>query len=115
MTTLQSGPTDSLTPALIHEMRSLLDTAFGGAFTDDDWNHVINGIHVWILGSHGPVSHGSLVERTIVCSDVELRVGFVEAVATDASWRRQGHGRRVRNPRLLRDARLGTVAWADLR
>ncbi len=92
MATLHSAPTDALPPTLIHDIRSLLETAFSGAFTDDDWNHTVGGIHVWLIGAHGPISHGSLIERTIVCAGVALRVGFVEAVATDASQRRQGHG-----------------------
>jgi aminoglycoside 2'-N-acetyltransferase I len=41
------------------------------------------------------ISHGSLVERTLVCSGQTLQVGYVEAVATAASERRKGHGARV--------------------
>ncbi len=46
-------------------------------------------------GSRGVVSHGSLVERTLVCSGQTLRVGYVEAVATEAAHRRNGHGATV--------------------
>lgn len=76
-------------------MRSLLDTAFDGDFSDDDWDHATGGIHVWVAGPSGVVSHGSLVERTLVCSGSTVRAGYVEAVATGVSHRRQGHGARV--------------------
>lgn len=35
------------------------------------------------------ISDGSLVKRPITCSDISFRVGFVEAVATDAGYRRR--------------------------
>ena len=73
----------------------MLDEAFGGDFTDDDWQHALGGVHVWVTGSHGLISYGSIVGRTLACSGQTLRVGYVEAVATDASSRRQGHGARV--------------------
>ena len=38
-------------------------------------------------GGRGVISHGSLVARTLVCSGTILRVGYVEAVATEASHR----------------------------
>ena len=77
------------------EVRSLLDTAFEGAFGDDDWDHAIGGVHVWLAGSRGLVGHGSLVERTLVCGEETVHVGYVEAVATAAAHRREGHGARV--------------------
>lgn len=78
------------TPVLT-EIRNLLDGAFGGEFTDDDWEHALGGTHVWITESDIVISHGSLVERIIACSGESLRVGYVEAVATAAQYRRRGH------------------------
>ncbi len=75
----------------------MLDTAFDGDFSDDDWNHALGGVHVWVSGSHGVICHGSLVERTLVCSGQTLRVGYVEALATAAAHRRKGHGATVMN------------------
>ena len=95
MVTLHSASTDALGLSLRCDLRRLLDAAFEGAFTEDDWDHSIGGTHVWVTGPQGVISHGSLVERTLVCSGVQLRVGYVEAVATEAVHRRQGHGARV--------------------
>lgn len=95
MATLHVASTDALGPTLVRQVRALLDAAFDDAFTDDDWNHAIGGVHVYVIAAGGLMSHGSLVERTLMCSGIPLRVGFVEAVATDASQRRKGYGARV--------------------
>jgi len=95
MAALHEASTDALPASLVPEIRALLDRAFDGRFTDDDWEHALGGVHVWVAGSRGLVSHGALVERVIECSGQTLRVGFVEAVATEAPHRRQGHGARV--------------------
>ena len=81
--------------SVLFHLRTLLEEAFGGEFTDNDWDHSLGGVHVWVTESHRVISHGSLVERVLVCSGKTLRVGYVEAVATDTSRRRQGHGARV--------------------
>ena len=95
MVALHAASTTALSPSFLHDVRTLLDTAFEGDFTDEDWDHAIGGVHVWLIGSRGLISHGSLVERTLVCSGKTLHVGYVEAVATAASHRRKGHGARV--------------------
>ena len=95
MVELYAASTDALSPSFLRDLRTLFDAAFGGDFTDHDWDHALGGVHVWVTGSHGLISHGSLVERTLVCSGETLRVGYVEAVATDEPYRRQGHGAKV--------------------
>ena len=95
MYTLHHAVTDALTPQLRREIRALLDAAFDGDFSDDDWGHALGGLHVWVSGPDGVIGHGSVVERTLVCSGRVLRVGYVEAVATAAAHRRQGHGAAV--------------------
>ena len=98
--TLHTAPSDALAPSRVGEIRALLETAFEGDFAEEDWEHAIGGTHVWVTSgevgapatSEVLVSHGSLVERTLVCSGERLTVGYVEAVATAASHRRQGHG-----------------------
>ena len=87
--------TDSLSTSLLQEVRGLLDAAFEGDFTDEDWHHAVGGVHVWTAGPMGIVSHGSVVPRSLVCDGQVLQVGYVEAVATAPSLRRQGHGRAV--------------------
>lgn len=69
----------------------MLDAAFEGDFSDDDWAHALGGTHVWIDGPEGVVSHGALVERTLVCAGHVIRVGYVEAIATAPAHRRRGY------------------------
>ena len=95
MVTLHTAATDIIRPAMLHDIRALLNGAFEGDFTDDDWTHATGGVHVWIVGSHGVICHASLVERSLCCSGTTLRVGYVEAVATERTDRRQGYGTRV--------------------
>jgi aminoglycoside 2'-N-acetyltransferase I len=95
MVTLHSAPSDALDSSFLRELRTLLDTAFEGDFTDEDWDHANGGVHVWLTGSDGVISHGSLVERTLVSSDETLRVGYVEAVATARSHRHNGYASTV--------------------
>jgi aminoglycoside 2'-N-acetyltransferase I len=95
MFTLHEAPTAALTPSPIAEIRALLADAFEGDFSADDWAHSTGGLHVWVRGPAGVICHGSLVERTLVCDGQALRVGYVEAVATATTHRRQGHGAAV--------------------
>src|SRR5919106_6882692 len=95
MFALQTASTDALSPSFLHDVRILLDTAFEGEFTDEDWAHALGGVHAWVSGAPGLISYGSLIERTLVCSGQTLRVGYVEAVATVAAHRRKGHGTKV--------------------
>ena len=93
--TLQVASTAALSTSFLRDIRALLDSAFEGDFTDHDWDHALGGVHVWVIGPDGLISHGSLVERTVVCSGHTLHVGFVEAVATAQAHRRKGHGASV--------------------
>ncbi len=95
MVALHTASTEALSPSFVQDLRALFDAAFEGAFTDHDWDHAMGGVHVWSTGPTGLISHGSIVERTLAGSGHTLRVGFVEAVATDASHRRRGHGAQV--------------------
>ena len=97
MVTLHSAATHALSQSLLHELRTLLDTAFEGDFSDEDWRHAVGGVHVWVSDASGVISHGSLVERTLVCSGHVLRVGYVEAVATAHAHRRKGYGAAILN------------------
>jgi aminoglycoside 2'-N-acetyltransferase I len=94
---LQAASTDTMSPSVLHDIRTLLENAFEGRFTEDDWDHAIGGVHVWLSDSDRVISHASLVERALVCSGHLLPAGFVEAVATSAAHRRQGHGTSVMN------------------
>lgn len=92
---LHVGSTETLAPAVLREIRALLDAAFPGDFSDDDWAHALGGVHVWLASGDEVISHGALVERTLVCDGRTLTVGYVEAVATAPALRGHGHGSTV--------------------
>jgi aminoglycoside 2'-N-acetyltransferase I len=89
-TTLHVTPSESLSPETRRALRSMLDTAYEGDFGDHDWAHALGGVHVWIEGPGGPLSHASVVPRMMNVGSRRCRVGYVEAVATAAPFR--GHG-----------------------
>src|SRR5262245_57175594 len=95
MVTLHEAASNTLDPSFLRNLRTFLDAAFGGDFTDADWAHAIGGFHIWLVGSAGVISHASLVERTIVCHGQAVRAGYVEAVATAPAFRGSGHGSTV--------------------
>ncbi|MDQ3570840.1 MAG: GNAT family N-acetyltransferase, partial [Actinomycetota bacterium] len=83
--------TGDLSTEELRVLRRLLDAAFDGSFSDDDWNHTIGGLHVLALGDGVIVSHAALVQRTLVVGQRSLSVGYVEGVATRGDDRRRGH------------------------
>jgi len=67
-------PSDALDERTRRAMRGLLDDAFAGEFSDDDWAHALGGSHV-IVEAHGAiVAHGSVVPR-IVATTLIISVG----------------------------------------
>ena len=77
-------------------IRSLLVAAFGSdeeeAFTDDDWQHALGGMH-FVLDLDGEiVTHASVVERELHVDGRPLRTGYVEAVATAPDHQGAGFG-----------------------
>ncbi|HKH25226.1 MAG TPA: GNAT family N-acetyltransferase [Acidimicrobiales bacterium] len=77
---------------LLAEIRHLLDDAFGGHFTDDDWEHTRGGWHVVVVDGGVVVSHAAVVPRVIHVADRPLSTGDVEAVATAPGRQREGLG-----------------------
>jgi aminoglycoside 2'-N-acetyltransferase I len=86
-------PNDSpgLSPERLAEVRALLERAFDGDFSDDDWEHALGGVHVIVTGEDDEVvSHAAVVPRTITIGERDYEAGYVEAVATDPQWQRTG-------------------------
>jgi aminoglycoside 2'-N-acetyltransferase I len=79
----------------LRSIRMLLDRAFEGEFTDDDWAHSVGGWHVVADDGGSIVSHASLVARSIEIGGVPFRAGYVEAVATEPASRGLGLGTAV--------------------
>lgn len=92
----------------------MLDVAFAGDFSDEDWDHSLGGTHYWIEDDGGAViSHGSVVERVLVCGERQLRAGYVEAVATAAEFRRRGYGAEIMRAigtRIQKEWELGALS-----
>ncbi|MFT4088472.1 MAG: GNAT family N-acetyltransferase [Gordonia sp. (in: high G+C Gram-positive bacteria)] len=93
-----------LSAAELVELRSMLDAAFAGDFSDTDFDHALGGVHVLVNDAEAGtgasiVGHASVVERTLTVDDADavsvgedLRIGYVEGVAVADSHRRRGIG-----------------------
>ncbi|MEU9210328.1 GNAT family N-acetyltransferase [Streptomyces sp. NPDC048415] len=92
---LRTVHTADLTPAELRAARELLDAAFGGDFSEEDWDHGLGGLHVLVHDERGLAAHGSVIQRRVLHRGRSLRVGYVEAVGVRADVRRSGLGGRV--------------------
>ncbi|MFI2202546.1 GNAT family N-acetyltransferase [Streptomyces sp. NPDC020192] len=92
---LHLAHTAALDPAELQGVRALLDAAFDGDFSDEDWEHGLGGLHVLVHDDTGLAAHGSVVMRRVRHRGRWLRTGYVEAVAVRPDARRQGLGGRV--------------------
>lgn len=78
---------------VLAEARLLMDEAFAGDFTDEDWGHALGGWHVVVTGGDGEVlAHAAVVPRALVVGERPWRTGYVEAVATAAPKQGEGIG-----------------------
>lgn len=64
--------------------------AFGGDFTDADWEHTLGGMHALICRHGALIAHGAVVQRRLLYHDTALRCGYLEGVAVREDWRGQG-------------------------
>ena len=87
--------TGDLDAAALAGIRALLDAAFDGAFSDDDWAHALGGLHATIEAEGAIVAHAALVPRTLAAGDQIVRAGYVEAVAVRPDRQRTGLGTAV--------------------
>ncbi|MER6126358.1 GNAT family N-acetyltransferase [Streptomyces sp. NPDC001795] len=94
-TRLRTAHTADLAPAELRAARALLDEAFEGGFSDEDWEHGLGGMHVLVEDGRGLAAHGSVVQRRVGYGGRWLRVGYVEAVGVRGDVRRTGLGGRV--------------------
>ena len=93
-----SGP-QTLSEGRLSELRRLLDDAFRGDFSDDDWAHTVGGWHVTVVEDGVVVSHAAVVARRLDVAGRPFAAGYVEGVATAPT--RQGEG-------------LGSLAMAEI-
>ena len=95
MAEVRAARTRKLSPRELHTIRVLLDDAFEGSFTDDDYEHCLGGTHALVWESGELIGHGAVVPRRLLHAGRELRTGYVEGVAVRADRRRCGHGAAV--------------------
>jgi aminoglycoside 2'-N-acetyltransferase I len=88
-------PSDELEPHARTAIRALLDIAFAGDFTDDDWAHALGGTHAFVEGDGAVVAHASVVPRALDIGQQRVRAGYVEAVAVLPSLQSEGLGTAV--------------------
>ena len=81
--------------AALRSTRRLLDAAFAGEFSLEDWQHALGGWHAIVGPDAHVVGHAAVVERRIVVGGRELRAGYVEAVAVSPTSQRTGIGTAV--------------------
>lgn len=96
---LELRSTDELTSADLAGVRALMDLGWPDpeeAFSDDDWDHALGGVHALVRDAGGAIrSHGSVVPRTLWIGERPVATGYVEAVATHPAWRGRGLGSAV--------------------
>jgi aminoglycoside 2'-N-acetyltransferase I len=93
-------PTQVHTARLVHtadlesdarqRARDMVSEAFGGDFTDTDWEHALGGMHALIWHHGAIIAHGAVTQRRLLYGGAALRCGYVEAVAVREDWRGQG-------------------------
>lgn len=95
MVEVRTAHTAELSPAELRAIRALLDDAFDGDVTDDDYEHALGGMHALVWDGTELIGHGSVVMRRLLHGGRALRTGYVEAVAVRPDRRRRGHGAAV--------------------
>jgi aminoglycoside 2'-N-acetyltransferase I len=84
--------TDAASGDLLGGLRGLLDRAFEGRFSADDWEHALGGSHVVVEDTGEIVCHAAVVSRVIEIGGRPFEAGYVEGVATLPGRQREGLG-----------------------
>ncbi len=87
--------TDELPARVLEEIRAVLDAAFDGEFSDDDWDYTLGGWHCVVMDGGRVVAHAAVVPRTLHVGDRPLHCGYVEGVAAAPAAQGHGHGSRA--------------------
>lgn len=98
------------------EARRVLLAAFGGDFSEDDWEHCLGGMHALICHHGALIAHACVVTRRLLHDGAALRCGYVEGVAVREDWRGHGLGAAVMTAaeQVIRGAyRLGALSASE--
>ncbi len=95
MSQVRTAHTARLRAAELRAIRALLDGAFDGEFTDDDFEHGLGGMHALVWDGSTLVGHGCVIMRRLMHAGRTLRTGYVESVGVRSERRGHGHGQAV--------------------
>jgi aminoglycoside 2'-N-acetyltransferase I len=117
VTDLRLVHTADLDAATRAAVRAMLDDAFDGDFSDQDWEHALGGMHALAWDGDELAGHASVVQRRLLYGGRALRAGYVEAVGVRSDQRRRGHGAALMEAieRVIRGAyELGALASTEV-
>lgn len=109
-------PTSAIVAAYLDVVRALMDDAFEGDFSAEDWRHALGGTHVLAWDGGDLLGHASLIARQLLIDRRPIRAGYVEAVGVRTDRQRQGIGARLMDEieRLIRESyELGALGDSD--
>ncbi len=72
------------------DARRMVIDAFGGEFTNADWEHALGGMHALIFDHGALIAHAAVVQRRLLYRETALRCGYLEGVAVREDRRGQG-------------------------
>lgn len=116
MAELRTAHTADLDAATLRAARALLEDAFAGDFTDQDWEHALGGVHALVWERAEVIGHASVVQRRLLHGGRALRTGYVEGVGVRTDQRGRGYGGALMEAieRVLRSAyELGALSATD--
>jgi aminoglycoside 2'-N-acetyltransferase I len=116
VTELRVVHTADLDSPVVASAQALLNDAFDGDWSDDDWEHCVGGMHALLWDQDELVAHGSVVQRRLLHGGRALRAGYIEGVGVRADKRGQGHGATIMNSleRVVRGAYdLGALSASE--
>ena len=79
------------------KLKGLLEAAFEGSFTDEDWAYTFGGTHALLIDEKtgALLAHASVVPHRLWIDEAEIDAGYVEAVAVRPDQQGRGRGTRV--------------------
>jgi aminoglycoside 2'-N-acetyltransferase I len=81
-----------LDPHLESSIQEMLELAYEGDFSSEDWEHTSGGRYFVGYFEETIVAHGSVVPREMLIDGQQVTVGYVEAVAVSPVYSGQGFG-----------------------
>lgn len=87
---IETVHTSAIDAAALSAARELLEAAFDGELTAEDWEHCLGGLHVLAYDGDELIGHAAVVQRRLLHAGRALRAGYVEGVGVRADRRRQG-------------------------